>query len=67
MILIDDNKMSIKAIDWCSICLINVRVKDDGDKDNPVLDQATNILNMYGRWSRALSQQIWLGAFDIPP
>ena len=24
----DDNKMSIKAIDWYSICLMNVCVKD---------------------------------------
>ena len=25
----DDNKMSMKAIDWCSIFLMNVCVKDD--------------------------------------
>ena len=25
----DDNKMSMKTIDWCSICLMNVCVKDD--------------------------------------
>ena len=38
VILIDDNKMSIKAIDWCSIYLINVCVKDDvEDKDKDVL------------------------------
>ena len=37
----DDNKMSMKTIDWCSICLMNVCVKDDvEDKDVlPVLDR----------------------------
>ena len=25
----DDNKMSIKVIDWCSIYLINVYIKDN--------------------------------------
>ena len=48
VILIDDNKMSMKAIDWYRICLINVCVKDIvEDKDVfPVLDQATSILNI---------------------
>ena len=70
VILIDDNKMSMKAIDWCSICLINVCVKDDVDDDEedkdvlPVLDRATSILNMHGWWSHDPSNQIWLGAFD---
>jgi hypothetical protein len=33
VILIDDNKMSIKAIDWYYICLINVCVKDNIDNN----------------------------------
>ena len=40
VVLIDDNKMSIKAINWYSICLINMCVKNDvDDKDlSSVLD-----------------------------
>ena len=34
VIFMDDNKMSMKVIDWYSICLINICVKDDiNDKD----------------------------------
>ena len=59
--------MSIKAINWYSIYLINMCVKDDV-KDKAllsVLNRATSILNMHGWWSRNLSNQIWLEAFDI--
>ena len=57
VILIDNNKMSIKAIDWYSIYLINVCVKDDvndinKDKNLPsILDWVTSILNIYSWWS----------------
>ena len=40
VILIDDNEMSIKAINWCSICLINVCERYCWRSD-PVLDRAT--------------------------
>ena len=34
VILIDNNKISIKAINWYSICLINLCVKDDVEDDD---------------------------------
>ena len=54
VILIDNNKMSIKAINWYRICLINIYIKDDieDNKDlSSVLNQVTSILNIHGWWS----------------
>ena len=61
VILIDDNKMSIKVIDWCRICLINVCVKDNvDDKDVlPVFDRATSM-----PWNEERSER---GYYRAPP
>jgi hypothetical protein len=50
VILIDDNKISIKAIDWYSICLINICMKDDIEDNknlSSVFNQVTSILNIH--------------------
>ena len=56
VILMDDNKMSMKAIDWCCICLMNVCVKNDVEDVPLSLIERRRSMITWSIWANALEQ-----------